>query len=61
MASRPALEPAMTTFVELAATKPVIFVHAVSMIGAVALGGWLLVSRKGRTAHRVGGVGPGWR
>ncbi|MCM0607471.1 MAG: DUF2306 domain-containing protein [Ideonella sp. WA131b] len=45
----------MTTFVELAATKPVIFVHAVSMIGAVALGGWLLVSRKGRTAHRVGG------
>lgn len=45
----------MTTFVELAATQPVIFAHAVSMIGAVALGGWLLVGRKGRTAHRVGG------
>ncbi len=45
----------MSTFLELAASKPVIFVHAVSMIGAVALGGWLLVGRKGRSAHRVGG------
>lgn len=45
----------MSTFAELAATKPVIFVHAVSMIGATALGGWLLLGRKGRTAHRVGG------
>ncbi len=45
----------MSTFAELAATKPVIFVHAVSMISATALGGWLLWGRKGRTAHRVGG------
>lgn len=45
----------MRTFAELAATHPVIFVHAVSMIGATTLGGWLLLGRKGQTAHRVGG------
>lgn len=45
----------MTTFASLAATQPVVFVHAVSMIAAVALGAWLLLGRKGRTAHRIGG------
>ena len=45
----------MSTFLELAATRPVVFVHAVSMIGATVLGAWLLLGRKGRTAHRVGG------
>lgn len=45
----------MSTFAELAATQPVVFVHAVSMMGATALGGWLMLGRKGRTAHRVGG------
>ncbi len=45
----------MTTFLELATRQPVVFVHAVSMIGATTLGAWLLLGRKGRTAHRVGG------
>ncbi len=45
----------MRTFAELAATQPVVFVHVVSMIGATALGAWLMLGRKGRTAHRVGG------
>jgi uncharacterized membrane protein len=45
----------MTSFLELATRQPVVFVHAVSMIGATALGAWLLLGRKGRTAHRVGG------
>jgi len=44
-----------TSFSHLAATQPVVLVHAVSMLGAVALGGWLLLGRKGAAAHRVGG------
>lgn len=45
----------MSTFAELATTQPVVFVHAVSMIGATALGGWLILGPKGRIAHRIGG------
>jgi uncharacterized membrane protein len=48
-------EPAMTTFADIAANEPIVFAHIVSMIGTTVLGGWLLVGRKGRTAHRVGG------
>lgn len=34
---------------------PVIVVHALAAIVSVLLGGWLLASRKGHRAHRVGG------
>lgn len=43
------------SFAQLAATQPVVFAHAVSMISATLLGAWLLLGRKGRSAHRIGG------
>lgn len=45
----------MSAWIELVTTRPEVFVHVVSMLGATVLGGWLLVGRKGRAAHRVGG------
>ena len=34
---------------------PLVFLHLVCALGALALGGWLLVGRKGSAAHRSGG------
>ena len=34
---------------------PVIVTHAIAALGAMALGAWLLQSRKGQRAHRIGG------
>jgi uncharacterized membrane protein len=45
----------MSSLAHLAATQPVVFVHAVSMTSATVLGGWLLWGRKGVAAHRIGG------
>lgn len=45
----------MQALLNLAATQPVVFVHVLAMLAATALGAWLLLGRKGRTAHRVGG------
>lgn len=45
----------MTSLADIAANEPIVFAHIVSMLGTTVLGGWLLVGRKGRMAHRVGG------
>ena len=43
----------MEPLAQLLQQRPVVFVHLVSMLGAVALGAVLLRGRKGAMTHRV--------
>lgn len=42
----------MDTFTHLLHHKPVVFIHLFSALGALMLGVWMLIGRKGSTLHR---------
>lgn len=48
----------MDAFTDLLQRQPLVFVHVLSALGALAVGAWLLLARKGDRAHR--GVGRTW-